>query len=348
MKYKLIIVISFLCLLDSNAQLNFSKTNKSNIAIDKGYIKSEKDKIFDYLQHKLPVKNPDKRKDQTTTSCLSQVNEKLKYLKQKPPSTIPQIFAPDIISKEDEYEFGSVFNSNATEFFYGVAINGKEEIRYSKLVGDNWSKPKIILVHEKYGYNDPFLSPDENRLYFISKRALDGLGDPKDYDIWYVERFANGWSEPINAGPKINSNNDEYYISFTYNGTMYFSSNKVGSNFDIYASKYEKGEFQKPVSLSDSINTLGYEADVFIAPDESYIIFCGTRQDGLGRGDLYISFKNTDGTWSKSVNMGERINTKNHELCPFVSKDGKYFFYTSNQDIYWVDAKILERYKRLK
>ena len=52
-----------------------------------------------------------------------------------------------------------------------------------------------------------------------------------------------------------------------------------------------------------------------------------------------------DGTWSESSNMGKRINTKNHELCPFVSKDGKYFFYTSNKDIYWVDAKIIESFR---
>ena len=276
------------------------------------------------------------------------VDEKLKYLKQKPPSTVSEIFAPNIISKEDEYEFGSVFNEDATEFFYGVAVNGKEEIRYSKLIGTNWSAPKTILKHKQYGYNDPFLSPDENRLYFISRRALDGFGEPKDYDIWYVERVDNKWSDPINAGPKINSDRNEYYISFTNDGTMYFSSNKVASNFDIYSSKFIDGEFQKTIPLSDSINTSGYEADVFIAPDESYIIFCATRQDGLGRGDLYISFKSIDGTWSKSINMGERINTKNHELCPFVSKDGKYFFYTSNQDIYWVSAKVLENYKKFK
>ncbi|MCF6298052.1 MAG: glycoside hydrolase [Flavobacteriaceae bacterium] len=280
--------------------------------------------------------------------CGNRVDERLKYLKQKPPSTVSEIFAPNIISKEGEYEFGSVFNNNATEFFYGVTMNGKEEIRYSKLIGNNWSKPKTILTHKQYGYNDPFLSPDENRLYFISRRALDGLGKPKDYDIWYVERIDNQWSDPINAGPKINSDANEYYISFTKDGTMYFSSNKVGSNFDIYSSKVIDGEFQKAIPLNDSINTPAYEADVFIAPDESYIIFCATRQDGLGRGDLYISFKNTDGTWAKSVNMGERINTKNHELCPFVSKDGKYLFYTSNQDIYWVSAEILESYKELK
>lgn len=280
------------------------------------------------------------------SSCGIRVDESLKYLKQNPPSTEPEIFAPNIISKENEYEFGSVFNNDATEFFYGVAIDGKEEIRYSKLIGNNWSEPEIILAHEKYGYNDPFLSPDQNRLYFISKRALDGLGDPKDYDIWYVERVNDEWSDPINAGPNINSNADEYYISFTKDGTMYFSSNKIGSNFDIYSSMVLDGKFQKAIQLSDSINTIDYEADVFIAPDESYIIFCAKRREGMGRGDLFISFKNTDGTWTKSVNMGDRINTKGHELCPFVSKDGKYFFYTSNKDIYWVSTKVLEGYRK--
>jgi hypothetical protein len=43
--------------------------------------------------------------------------------------------------------------------------------------------------------------------------------------------------------------------------------------------------------------------------------------------------------------MGDKINTKNHELCPFVSKDGKYLFYTSNQDIYWVSAEIINEIK---
>jgi len=221
-------------------------------------------------------------------------------------------------------------------------VNGKEEIRYSKLVDNHWNDPKTILKHERYGFNDPFLSPDEKRLYFISQRTLDGRDKKDDYDIWYVEKVIDGWSKPINVGPNINSQEDEYYISFTHDGTMYFSSKKNGSSFDIYTSKFVNGSFQKSILLSDSINTNNYEADVFIDPDESYIIFCANRPDGLGRGDLYISFKNPNGTWTKSKNMGQLINSENHELCPFVSKDGKYFFYTSNQDIYWVDAKIIE------
>lgn len=277
--------------------------------------------------------------------CNEKVAENLKYLKQEPPSNVPEVFAPNFISKETESEFGSIFNEEATEFFYGIDINGKEEIRHSKLVGNNWSEPETILSHELYGYNDPFLSPDESKLFFISRRALDGLGELKDYDIWYVERLGNEWSDPINAGLNINSDKNEYYMSFTNDGIMFFSSNKRDANFDIYSSKFVDGKFEKPIPLGNSINTPAYEADVFVDPEETYIIFCGIRSEGLGRGDLYISFKDPNGTWSKSINMGNKINTASHELCPYVSKDGKYLFYTSKQDIYWVSAGIINEIK---
>ncbi len=273
------------------------------------------------------------------------------YMGQPLPDLKREMFAPNFISTE-EHEFGSVFSADGTEFYYAVDIKRKPVIRYSKLSDGVWSKPETILSHEKYGYNDPFLSPDENRLYFISKRALDGVGELKDHDIWYVEKKNNGWSEPINAGPNINSEGNEYYISFTDTGTMYFSSNvnapevRKRSDLDIYYSPFINGEFQEAISVGDSINTENYEADVFIAPDESYLIFCSTRPGGLGMGDLYISYKNADGTWSKAMNMGESVNTEYHELCPFVTADGKYLIYTSNQDIYWISAEIVDRIRR--
>ncbi|MEM9868182.1 MAG: hypothetical protein AAF765_10865, partial [Bacteroidota bacterium] len=214
--------------------------------------------------------------------------------------------------------------------------------------------PKILLSHERYGYNDPFLSPDENRLYFISKRAMDGVSDPKDVDIWFVERKEKTWSEPIHVGPNINSEGNEYYISFTDSGTMYFSSNtraaaeRKESDYDIYSSKFVNGKFQKAIALGPTVNTKNYEADVCVAPDESYIIFCSERPDGFGRGDLYISFKNAEGTWSQSINMGSAINTKHYEYCPFITQDGNYLFFTSQQDIYWVSTQIIDKIRKTK
>lgn len=270
-----------------------------------------------------------------------------KYLEQKPPSMKPEIFAPGLISKDGESEFGSVFNNAATEFYYAVDVNGKSEIRYTRLKGKTWSEPQVLLAHDQYSCNDPFLSPDENRLYFISNKAILSNEIKEDYDIWYLEREGNGWNpKMINAGSNINTNKNEYYMSFTRNGDMYFSSNvltteKKEHNFDIYVTRYGKGAFQEAVSLDKTINTSNYEADVFVAPNESYIIFCSVRKEGYGKGDLYVSFRGDDGNWSEAKNMGSLINTNGHELCPFVTRDGKYFFYTSNRDIYWVDADII-------
>ncbi|MEQ8879593.1 MAG: ankyrin repeat domain-containing protein, partial [Cyclobacteriaceae bacterium] len=259
-----------------------------------------------------------------------------------------KIYAPNFISTE-AHEFGSVFSDDGQEFYYAVEKDNGPVIRYSALIDGEWSQPETILSHEKYGYNDPFLSPDESRLYFISKRTLDGMDAKGDHDIWYVEKKEEGWSEPINAGSNINSDDNEYYISFTATGTMYFASNvnapeeRKRYDQDIYYSAYKNGEFQEAVRLGDSINTENYEADVFIAPDESYLIFCSTRPEGLGRGDLYISFRKADHSWTRAVNMGETVNTEHHELCPFVTADGKYILYTSNQDIYWISTEIIDQ-----
>ncbi len=283
-------------------------------------------------------------------ACKRETDDALKYIQQEPPSLIPEIFAPDFISKTNEHEFGSVFSKDGTEFYYGVDLAGKAEIRYTKLEKDSWSEPITIISHDVYSFNDPFLSPTEDRLYFISDRSLQDGAAKKDYDIWFATREKNGWSKPVNAGPNINTTANEYYISFTDKGAMFFSSNKTADDdntydFDIYVSQNVNHEFQAAAKLSESINTRQYEADVFVAPDESYVIFCASRDEGLGQGDLYISFKNEDGSWTKSKNMGKPVNSLYHELCPFVTRDGKYFFYTSNKDIYWVDARIIDQYR---
>lgn len=274
-----------------------------------------------------------------------------KYLNQKPPGLTPEKFAPGLISLDNQNEFGSIFSRDGGEFYYAIDVEGKAEIQMMKFKNNVWTEPEKLLVHEKYSYNDQFLSPDENRLFFISDRPLSGTGEKKDYDIWYVKKEGDNWSKPINVGNTINSAKNEYYVSFAKDGTMYFSSNIEASgdnksNYDIYASKEKNGEFQKPVKLSPVINTPRYEADVFIAYDESYLIFCGDLPEGYGKGDLYISFKNEDGSWTKPKNMGKVINTAGHELCPFVTKDGKYFFYTSNKDIYWVDATVIKSLRK--
>ena len=273
------------------------------------------------------------------------------YLGQTPPGLKSVVFAPDIISSKDHYEYGSVFSRNGKEFYYAVIINEKPQIRYCRLDQTGWTAPKTVIASDRYEYNDPFLSPDEKRLFFISDRATDGKSSKKDFDIWYLERTANGWSNnPINAGPAINSGKNEYYMSFTDAGKMYFSSNggtdaATDKNYEIRFSSFANGVFKPSVQLGSAVNTEHYEADVFISPDEQYIIFCSERPGGLGKGDLYISFKNKNGEWQKAKNMGNTVNSEGYEFCPFVTRDKKYLFFSRDGEIFWVKADVINSLK---
>ena len=99
--------------------------------------------------------------------------------------------------------------------------------------------------------------------------------------------------------------------------------------------------------MNGAVNSDKNDWDAFIAPDESYIIFSSqNRPDTLGGQDLYISYRMNDGNWTAAKNMGNRVNSESGEICPSVSLDGEYFFFTSRRrhgraDIYWMTTDII-------
>ena len=201
---------------------------------------------------------------------------------------------------------------------------------------DAWSKPFIVSFSGKFQDIEPFLSPDNLRLYFASTRPLKSTDDKaKDYDIWYVSResLSSEWGSPINLGAPVNTKKNEFYPSLASNMNLYFTSDLPTSKGkdDIFFSKWDGKVYQEPISLSESINTKGYEFNAYVSPDESFLIFTGyNRPDGLGSGDLYISFNNTKG-WQPAVNMGKQVNSDKMDYCPFVDKNSKTLYFTSKR-----------------
>ena len=122
----------------------------------------------------------------------------------------------------------------------------------------------------------------------------------------------------------------------------------TGVGNDLYLSKIEDGKVVDPKKLGSEINTEAGEYNAMISPNGDYIIFTSHGfEDHYGAGDLYISFRNDDDSWTQALNMGPTINTEFLEYCPNVSPDEKYFFFTSNkkgtEDIYWMDTTIIEQ-----
>lgn len=255
------------------------------------------------------------------------------------PDTLPLVFLPSIVST-DTLDFNSTFSVDGKTFFFSRSHNRKYVIFETTYKNNKWQEPVISpLFDTLYSNTDPFMAPD-SALYFISNRPKDKNDTTADYDIYRLVKQPNGYGAPqyLNG---VNSDSTEYYVSVSRPGNVYFSSYRNG-NLDLFMSRKTNAGYEKPVNLGPIINTTYDEHDPLIAPDESFLVFPSDRPGGLGEADLYISHQ-VNGQWQQPVAMGHGINTKRYEYCPYLTPDGKYFFFSSEFNVKWVKSEVLKR-----
>ena len=276
------------------------------------------------------------------------------YLGQKPPGMISKLFAPGIVSLPGSRDLMHGFFDQGNLFVlyrYPPGFQGswtKQPLILIKQVKGNWTAPyESIYVGKPWFYNLESVRPGE-RVVFSWTRNLDGSGPPGELYLWQSIKTRSGWTKPVRLKPPVNTG-FETWPSLTRDQTLYFFSRRSGGygKFDIYCSFLEKGEYQEVQNLGARINTEFTEEDPYIAPDGSYLLFDSNRPGGLGGYDIYISWRNGDGSWSRPTNLGQKINTEFTENRAYVSPDGKFLFFSSDRsgdyDAWWVDAAILER-----
>lgn len=270
------------------------------------------------------------------------------FLGQGPPGARPEIFAPGVVSTEEYPEIGCTFSPDGREFYFtrleGGSLDDRRTIRFMRREdgGDRWTVPRPAPFSGRWDDIEPMFAPDGKRLFFGSDRPLDGQGEQKDTDVWFVERTAAGWSVPRNAGPAINTANREFHASATRDGTLYFAGVERDGG-DIYRSRLQAGAYSPRELLPRVINSDDQETHPYIAPDESYLIFeRGPRLDVQGQYGLFISFRTPGDAWSRPRHLGEAMNGGSRAGFPAMSPDGKYLFFARDGDIYWVSRKALE------
>jgi len=268
------------------------------------------------------------------------------YLGQKPPGLTPEIFAPEFLQANPSWFWhGSpVFSPDGNEMFWTKYVVGKGmRLWYMVKKNKNWLAPKKAAFACDCNENNPFYSEDGNTIYYISEKA----GGP----LFFVNRTSSGWSLPRNIVLQLPENTGwGWEFSFTKNLELYIGLMN-DNKFDLYYAISTKDRYENFKNLGSEINSLDMETTPFIDPDKQFIIFSSNRPDGFGGADLYISFRNSDDTWTESLNMGIEINSASNELWPSVTSDRKYFFFCrldrakKGYQPYWVDAKIIKELK---
>jgi len=231
-------------------------------------------------------------------------------------------------------------SKDGNEAFFTIQSPSQEisQLAYIKKKDNQWSQPELLPFNDSYMYLEPFLSHDNNRLFFASDRPLmDSDNKKKDFDIWFVDRKSKDdeWSAPKNLGAPVNSELDEFFPSVSKNNNLYFTMvSPIGfGKDDIYYCKWEDGKYSKPMLLNENINGEGYEFNAFISENENFLIYSKyNEKDGQGSGDLYISKKDADGNWTKATNLGVPVNTKYMEYCPFYDEQNQMLYFTSKRN----------------
>lgn len=257
------------------------------------------------------------------------------YLGQKPPGVIPESFAPEMVTTKN-WEYGGVFTPDLKEFYFireveDLEKNKKQEFVVIEYKNNEWQES---IISPRVG--QPIISPDGMTMH-LGRR--------------YKKRTETGdWSEI----QQLDSSFQEIQImrlTASSKGTYVFD--EIGMPDGDGVIRYSQlidGQREEPKPFGAAINTGKMNAHPFIAPDESYILWDGERENGYGDSDIYISFKQTDGSWGKAINLGDKINTEAWEAAATVTPDGKYLFFNRNMgsdnyenvDILWVDAQIIE------
>ena len=285
------------------------------------------------------------------------------YLGQSPPGLNPEIFLPGLVSTELNEHGAPAFSPDLSEIYWSPQYKeiGGGKIIFMKAVDSQWLAPETAPFSEEFKNQNPFLSLDGERLFFKSFRPTEA-DVYKNGAFWVCQRTPEGWSVPRPLDSSVNSGSMGQQITESRDRNLYYASGHPGGKgyWDIYKVSYDTGFYGKPENLGDAINTEFYDGSPYIAPDEDHIIFSSIScPDGYGGSDLYISFKNRDGSWLKATNLGPVINTVKHESFPLVSPDGNYLFFNSNRpsslnqkpiedgpgNIYWVKTTFIEELK---
>jgi outer membrane protein OmpA-like peptidoglycan-associated protein len=267
----------------------------------------------------------------------------------KPKPFKPINLGPGINSPDYEYFPSITADGNTMYFTRNYRKDGKqaqEDFYVSNKTKNIWqTADPVPEVNSNGNEGAPSISADGQYMFYASCLNMYGnYGDETrkgfgSCDIFFAQQNNGKWTHPVNIGPPVNTSNWETQPSFSSDGkTLYFIRGMVIrgdiKEQDIYMSEIgDDGKFTIPVKLGPNINTKGREESVYIHPDNQTLYFSSDgHPENFGGLDIYMSRKQTDGSWGPAINLGYPINSFNDENSLLVDPSGKVAYFASDRE----------------
>jgi len=207
-----------------------------------------------------------------------------------------------------------------------------------------FAQPKVEnlgnAVNSEYNEINPVISPDGKTLYFSRvSHPQNAHGEGGSQDIWYAELANDQWGlarrmvqpinkEEYNCAYSITPDGNTLLIMGAYDKGAYLTR---GFSF----SKRTANGWSAPQRLNipnlEGLSKGEYMCG-FLSNDGKTLLMAFSEKKRSTKDDLYVSFLQKNGTWTKPNALGIDINTDEFtETTPFLASDGATLFFSSDR-----------------
>ncbi len=197
-------------------------------------------------------------------------------------------------------------------------------------------------VNSEYNEVNPMISPDGKTLYFARiSHPNNTHGTKGSQDIWFSELdpATNKWGPARRLGFPLNKDEYNCAYSITPDGnTMLVKGQYANGNYETrgfsMAKKTANGwSAPQKIDVPNYVNLSKGQFDCgFMSADGKVLLMAFSEKKNSKEDDIYVSFRQKDGSWSKPMNIGAEVNTKFTETTPFLAPDGATLYFSSDRD----------------
>lgn len=257
-------------------------------------------------------------------------------LGETPPGIMAVVFAPGRVSMPGRYEYAlSIHPDGDRLLFTAEAPDAGAAVFQSRKEHGVWSTPaRVDLTRGARKHEmEAFFSADGTSVFFAP--YAKGM----DVRIWTAELTATGFENSAPIGGPLAADPSFYPVQAT-DGSLYYTNLARRA---VYRATLDGGRVTsaEPAGLS-----MGGHA--FPSPDGRFILIDSASLDDEEQRDIFVAFRNDDGSWGTPRPLGPTVNTDASETCPALSPDGRFLFFSRYDepggisDIYWVSSALIQ------
>jgi tetratricopeptide (TPR) repeat protein len=194
--------------------------------------------------------------------------------------------------------------------------------------------PEINSIYADYV---PVVVPDENTIYFTSRREgssnnkKDAHGNYYE-DVYVSVKEKDVWTKAENVKAPINTETNDACVAISPDGQsmIVYRTSADQVTGDLYITKLGIDNKWEPLQkMAKEINSQFVETSACFSNDTSQLYFSSNRPGGYGGKDIYRIKKLPNGRWALPFNLGPNINTLYDEDSPYLHPDNVTMYYSS-------------------